>query len=108
MAGRVRLLIEGARAEMRKIPLKQLALSFCAIGISGAAFWLWERAIPSLIAGEFGSYSALLLPLGGLVISGALFTLMAFFVQSAAVRIPAAAAIAGILFAFFAEWTGRT
>lgn len=65
---------------------KEAVLGILTVGASLATFYLWNEAMPLIIAGEFQEYTRFLFPVAGLVFSGSLFSLVAFFVRNDALR----------------------
>lgn len=79
---------------------KEIVLGILTASISIAVFWFWNEAMPLIIAGEFQNYTRFLFPVAGLVFSGSLFSLTAFFVRNDALRYGAVLVLAVIPFFF--------
>lgn len=66
---------------------KELTLAAVTVIISSITFWFWHaRGIPLIVSGEFKQYTALLLPLGLLMVTASLFALSAFLIKTAWIR----------------------
>ena len=79
---------------------KEIFLAALTVIIGTTVFWFWNDAMPLIVAGEFQNYVRFLFPVAGLVLSGSLFALTAFFVRNDALRYGAVLALAIIPFFF--------
>lgn len=79
--------------------LKELTLGFVTLIVSVASFWLWFRAVPELINGEFHSIGLVALPPLGLGASAALFSLSMIFIKSS--RLAYVTAFVSMLIPYF-------
>ena len=84
---------------MKESNPKELALTVLAAGIPVITFWMWFKTIPLLTEGEYRDFIRFIIPVIGLAVSGALFTLLGIFVRKKILAY--ASALFGIAFPFF-------
>lgn len=61
---------------------KELLLGLLAALVGCVALWLWDRAIPALIASTFTDAGKIILPLIGLALAAIFFSLAALFIRT--------------------------
>jgi len=59
--------------------IKAVIIGVLSVGVTIGTFWLWRKAMPGVIAGEFSNYVTFITPLCGLIVSAVLFTLIEYF-----------------------------
>ncbi len=82
------------------INLKEILLGILLVASSIATFWLWSGVMLLVVAGDFNEYNKFIVPVAGLAISGAVFSLSAIFIKNRwlAYSIPAIAVSSSYLF----------
>lgn len=79
--------------------LKEIILGAATLIVSVASFWLWFRAVPQIISGEFADVGIAVLPLIALGISAAFFSLSLIFIRE--IWMAYAVALGGIAIPYF-------
>lgn len=78
---------------------KEIIFATATLIASVVSFWLWSRAIPRIVGGEFADVGVAVLPLILLGVSAALFSLAMIFIRSS--RLAYGAVLAGAVIPYF-------